>query len=244
MIHRYNYLILNGFIYMLAVGAMLMSAATTWAQPANITCRVLDPELQATYAGACLDGLAEGTGEAAGTARYTGQFKAGKKHGKGVKVWPATGDRYDGNFADDRKEGTGIYVWGPNSAWPGERYAGAYRNDQRYGLGTYEWASDDRYIGLWANDQPTGPATPKMRARARAYAETAAAVGRPGIAVCREMKVGIATLERIKGTVMTVADDGVSVRIDDPGLMGHVIHGMPVNKGTLITDDFSLWTPC
>ncbi len=223
---------------------MAIATSAVLAQQAPTACQVLDPELQTRYVGACANGLAEGPGEADGIARYTGSFKAGKKHGKGVKVWPATGDRYEGDFVDDRKEGTGIYLWGTNSAWPRERYAGAYRNDQRHGLGTYEWSSNDRYTGFWANDQTTGASTPRMRARALAYAEAVAAVGRPGIAVCREMKAGIATLERIKGTVMTVDAEGVSVRIDDPGLMGHVIRGTLIKKDTLVTDDFPHWIPC
>lgn len=80
-------------------------------------CKVLDPELQGTYAGGCVNGLADGSGEATGTARYQGAFKAGKKHGKGVKTWPDTGDRYEGDFVEDRKQGAGTYVWGSRSAW-------------------------------------------------------------------------------------------------------------------------------
>lgn len=221
---------------------MLLCAAAA-AQPIP-ACKVLDPELQGRYDGGCVKGLADGNGEASGIARFSGSFKAGKKHGTGTKVWPATGDRYEGSFAEDRKEGNGIYTWGANSASPGEKYSGAYVNDLRHGLGTYEWPAGDRYTGPWEYDQPTGPATPAMRARARAYVEARAAVARPGIAVCREMKVGIATLERIKGTVTAASDDGIDVRIDNPGVMGHVIRGMDVRKDTVIKDDFPNWIPC
>src|SRR5205807_8657360 len=57
-------------------------------------CRVLDPELQGRYAGPCVNGLAEGQGSARGAAQYEGGFKAGRKHGKGVKTWP-NGDRFE-----------------------------------------------------------------------------------------------------------------------------------------------------
>jgi hypothetical protein len=223
---------------------MLVSTRSALGQPTSSSCKVLDPELQISYDGGCVNGLAEGNGDATGTARYSGSFKAGKKHGKGRKFWPATGDRYEGEFAQDRKEGAGTYVWGANSAWPGEKYSGAFLNDQRHGYGTYEWLTNDRYTGLWEYDQATGPTTPMMRARARAYIEAKAAVARPGINVCREMKIGIATRERIKGMVMTVDEDGINVRIDDAGHMGHVIRGADIRKGTLVKDDFPNWMPC
>jgi hypothetical protein len=227
---------LGSLAFALSLGASLVSS-----QPGP--CKVLDSELQSMYSGECVNGLAEGAGEAGGIARYSGGFKAGKKHGKGVKTWPATGDRYEGEFVDDRKEGVGLYAWGAHSAWPGEKYTGAFRNDQRHGQGVYEWPND-HYSGPWEYDQATGPATPAMRARARAYVQARAAVARPGIRVCREMKVGIATLERIRGTVISVETDGVNVSIDDPGLMGHVIRGIDLRKGTLVADDFPHWLPC
>jgi hypothetical protein len=53
-----------------------------WAQ----TCRVLDPQLQGSYSGPCVNGLAEGKGVATGISSYEGDFKAGRKHGRGVKT--------------------------------------------------------------------------------------------------------------------------------------------------------------
>ncbi len=96
-------------------------------------CRVLDPELQLGYAGPCKDGLAEGAGSAVGSAEYRGGFKAGRKHGAGVKTWP-NGDRYEGGFVEDRKEGHGLYSFG-HGPWAGERYEGDYSNDRRHGYG-------------------------------------------------------------------------------------------------------------
>lgn len=71
------------------------------AQP---VCKVVDPELQAKYAGGCQNGLAEGVGEASGSARYEGEFKAGRKHGIGTKTWP-DGDRYTGEWKHDEPVG-------------------------------------------------------------------------------------------------------------------------------------------
>src|ERR671936_2685573 len=103
-----------------------------FASGALADCRVLDPELQASYSGPCVNGLAEGRGFAHGTATYEGDFRAGRKHGRGVKTWP-NGDRYEGDFVEDRKEGTGMYVWGRRSPWAGQRYTGGFLNDRRHG---------------------------------------------------------------------------------------------------------------
>ena len=65
---------------------------------AQTACRVLDSELTGVYQGGCKDGLAEGYGEAKGSAEYRGAFRAGRMQGKGVKTWPS-GDRYEGEFA-------------------------------------------------------------------------------------------------------------------------------------------------
>lgn len=206
-------------------------------------CRVLDPELAGIYQGGCKDGLAEGYGEAKGSAEYRGDFRAGRKHGKGVKTWPS-GDRYDGEFSEDRKEGAGTYTWSVRGPSAGERYSGAYLNDLRHGYGVYEWPSGDRYAGPWANDAITGMPTPMMIARARAKTETLAAVGKPRIKVCRVLLVGIAVRDWIRGEVMAVDADRIEVRIDDPGRHPHVVDNQPLVKGMTIRSAAAEWTPC
>lgn len=206
-------------------------------------CAVLDPELKGSYAGDCRDGVADGYGEAIGTARYKGEFKAGRKHGKGVKTWPS-GDRYEGDFVADRKEGSGAYTWGRGSAWAGEKYSGQYLDDRRHGEGVYEWPNGDRYVGAWRNDIITGKATPAMIARARAYAEHMAAVGKPGAKVCREMMVGIAQRDWVRGVVAEVAGASVGVRIDDAGKFLHTLNGVEIVRGAVLWDAPTAWVPC
>ena len=41
---------------------------------------------------------------------YDGEWKDGKKHGKGVYTWP-TGDKYDGEWKDGKKHGKGAQTW-------------------------------------------------------------------------------------------------------------------------------------
>ena len=207
------------------------------------SCKVFDPELQGTYRGGCKDGLAEGRGEARGkAASYSGGFRAGRKNGKGVKIW-SSGDRYEGEFVEDRKEGKGVYVWGPGSQWAGERYRGDYRADKRRGHGVYEWPSGDRYSGMWENDRPMGPPTPGMLARARAYAELVAAV-KPGRQVCRQMPVGIATRDLVRGTVIALDGEMIVVRVDAVGPYDHTLNDVPVKVGGTVRDWLIKWMPC
>ena len=210
---------------------------------AQTTCRVLDPELVGQYQGGCKDGLAEGYGEAKGAAEYRGGFHAGRKQGKGVKIWPS-GDRYEGEFVADRKEGIGRYTWSPNGPSAGESYSGAYRNDRRNGYGVYLWPSGDRYAGQWVDDAIAGLPTPAMIARARAKTETLAAVAKPGVKVCRALLVGIAVRDWIRGEVIKADEDRIEVRIDDPGQQPHVIDSRPLSKGMSFWSAAEKWKPC
>ena len=210
---------------------------------AQTACRVLDPELIGQYQGGCKDGLADGYGEAKGAAEYRGGFHAGRKQGKGIKIWPS-GDRYEGEFVTDRKEGLGTYTWSPRGPSAGESYSGAYRNDRRNGYGVYAWPSGDRYAGQWADDAITGMPTPAMIARARAKMETLAAVAKPGIKVCRALLVGIAVRDWIRGEVTAVDADRIEVRIDDPGQQPHVIDDRPLTKGMRFWSAAEEWKLC
>jgi hypothetical protein len=232
---------LVNFCWRIALAASLL--ATPALGQTIAPCKVIDPELQWTYTGGCKDGLAEGYGEATGIASYRGEFKAGRKHGKGVKSW-FMGERYEGDFVEDRREGTGMYVWGRFSGWSGQRYTGGYLNDQRHGYGVYEWPNGDRYAGPWVNDRFIGVPTKGMFARARTEAELAVAVGRVGAKICRQMEGGIGNRDIVRGTVLDVASENISIRIDDPGKIDHVIGGRPVTKGTVISDPLKFWVPC
>ena len=186
------------------------------AAMARTDCRVLDPELAGIYSGGCRDGLAEGYGDAKGRAEYRGMFHLGRKHGKGVKIWPS-GDRYEGEFLADRKDGVGTYTWSSKGPSAGESYSGAYVDDRRQGYGIYLWPAGDRYAGQWANDAIAGVPTPAIIARALAKTELLAAVAKPGAKVCRALAVGIALRDWIRGEVTVVDAERIAVRIDDPG---------------------------
>ena len=214
------------------IAAILFFLISLNAEAQN--CRVLDPELQKSYSGPCVNGLAEGEGVASGTAEYRGGFKAGRKHGRGVKTWP-NGDRYEGEFAADGKDGYGVYEWG-QGPWEGERYEGSFAGDRRHGYGIYWWPAGDAYSGPWEADQPTGPGTEMMRARARYAEEARAAVAKEGQKVCREEPAG--SRDWVRGVVVGVEGEHVGVRVDDPGARGQL------PRGDVVWDLARSWTPC
>ena len=217
---------------------LALCASGTHAAP---QCKVLDPELQASYSGPCLNGLAEGEGVAVGTAEYRGEFKAGRKHGTGVKTWPS-GDRYEGGFVEDKKEGNGKYVWGPGP-WQGESYEGAYANDKRHGVGTYRWPTGDVYTGPWQDDLIAGQLTPMMQARVKFEAEARAAVAKEGQKVCRVMPPG-ADYELVSGIVVGVNEEQVGIRIEEPGAKPDAIAGVKLERGAPFWDSPAEWVPC
>lgn len=219
--------------------ALAFAAAAVQAAEA---CRVLDPDLQGSYRGGCVNGLAEGEGVATGASEYRGEFKAGHKHGRGVQAWP-NGDRYEGDFVAGRKEGKGKYAWGAGPA-QGESYEGDYVNGERHGTGTYRWPSGDVYTGPWEKDFAIGPPTVMMWERARFEKEAHAAVAREGRKVCRITQLGPRGYEWLSGVVVAVREDLVDIRIEDPGPRPFQLGGVEMRKGIVVRDIPADWVPC
>lgn len=105
--------------------------------------------------------------------RYLGEFREGKRHGRGLDLFP-NGDRYEGEYRDGNRHGTGTYTHASGDRYVGEyregkrhgtgsfffvngdRYTGDYREGVRNGQGTYVHASGDRYLGEFRDDRRSG----------------------------------------------------------------------------------------
>lgn len=81
---------------------------------------------------------------------------------------------------------------------------------------------------------------------ARALADTAvrAAVAKPGARVCREMQVGIAERDWVRGVVVAADGPVISVRVENAGRFAHTLNGAEVRKSTTVRDDPKAWIPC
>ncbi|MBF0274603.1 MAG: SH3 domain-containing protein [Nitrospinae bacterium] len=78
-------------------------------------------------------------------SKYTGQWKEGKRFGKGVFEW-SDGAMYTGEW-DNVRNGMGTFVW-----QDGVEYTGEWKNDRMHGKGVMTWPSGKRFEGFWEND--------------------------------------------------------------------------------------------
>lgn len=81
---------------------------------------------------------------------YTGERINGKKHGRGVQVWPDS-SRYEGMWENDQANGMGTLVHAD-----GDVYEGMWLNDKAHGHGTYKHANGATYVGDWFEDKQHG----------------------------------------------------------------------------------------
>jgi hypothetical protein len=91
-----------------------------------------------------------------------------------------------------------------------------------------------------------GPAGQDVRRLASALHESAmrAALGHPGVTVCRQLLVGIAERDWVRGEVVEVQGHLIGIRVDDPGRFPHILKGVSYHHGALVWSTPSLWTPC
>lgn len=95
--------------------------------------------------------ILHGPGEYTSTAfRYKGDFKDGKKQGRGVYEW-ANGDRFDGDFTDDSPNGRGIWIFAS-----GDKYEGEVKNSSVVGKGVFITKNGDKIDGTFADAKANG----------------------------------------------------------------------------------------
>ena len=106
-------------------------------------------------------------------SRYVGEFKDGRKHGRGLHTW-ANGDSFNGEFADDLPNGKGAYRFAGGDRYEGEMAAGrmsgkgiytsrsldrieaTFRDGKADGEGICYFANNDRYEGQMKSGALTG----------------------------------------------------------------------------------------
>ena len=86
---------------------------------------------------------------------YTGMFKDGEAHGKGIYYW-ANGDIYEGDFKYGKSDGEGVYFYLADNGSKGDKYVGDWRNGEKNGVGKYIWKDGQTEVGEYKNDKLHG----------------------------------------------------------------------------------------
>ena len=88
--------------------------------------------------------------------KYVGDWKNGKKHGRGNLTLP-NGSLYTGEFKDDKIEGQGTFT-----SSDGRKYVGEWKDSKKNGKGTYTWPNGQEYVGEFKDDKRHGDGTNKF----------------------------------------------------------------------------------
>ena len=103
------------------------------------------------YNGPIKDYKKEGYGEEKSNVySFIGNFKNGKKNGKGKIIYKDKGI-YEGDFVDDEITGTGTYTWINNN-----QYTGTFLNGEMHGKGKYKWNNGSEYEGEYYRNKREG----------------------------------------------------------------------------------------
>ena len=99
-------------------------------------------------------------------------------------------------------------------------------------------------IAACSSTEPVRPAFDAQLARSVNDTATRAAVAKTGAKVCRQMQVGIAERDWVRGVVTSVSGDAIGVRIEDPGRFPQSLSGTLLARGALVQDSSAAWTSC
>ena len=106
-----------------------------------------------TYEGDFIDNLEEGFGkEINNMFEYVGEFKKGKKEGKGKIIYKQNGDWYEGDFSNNNFNGNGHYFWKKTEY----EYIGNYINGVMEGKGIFKYGDKAIYKGDFKNGKKEG----------------------------------------------------------------------------------------
>ena len=82
---------------------------------------------------------------------YEGNWKDGKRDGKGIYLNKTNKDKYEGDFKLDKAEGKGVADYDN-----GDKYEGDYKDWNKDGKGIYYYNNGDKYEGDFKNDKSEG----------------------------------------------------------------------------------------
>lgn len=80
---------------------------------------------------------------------YEGEFRQGKRHGKGI-LNTATGEKYLGDWTNNERNGKGKFIFQRNV------YLGSFVKSRMQGKGVMQYHNGDTYSGYWLNNKPEG----------------------------------------------------------------------------------------
>ena len=95
------------------------------AQENDRSCRVLLSSISGSYDGGCKNGFAHGKGVAIGRDKYEGRFKKGLPNGQGTYTWK-NGNIYTGDWKLGKRSGKGSLYSSAN----GEKITGYWKNNE------------------------------------------------------------------------------------------------------------------
>ena len=107
-------------------------------------------ELEFEYIGDCENG--QGTSTCSNGVKYVGEWKDGKKHGKGTETIDEF--KYEGEWKDGEENGKGTETWSN-----GDKYVGEWKDGKKHGKGTETCSNGDKYEGEWKDGEKHGKGT-------------------------------------------------------------------------------------
>ncbi|XP_012586648.1 PREDICTED: MORN repeat-containing protein 3 [Condylura cristata] len=101
------------------------------------------------------DGL-RGQVHATNGDRYVGEWRDGKKHGKGTQIWKK-GAVYEGDWKHGKRDGHGtLSLPDPETGRHRRVYSGWWRGDKKWGYGVQFYGDEEYYEGEWCGNQRSG----------------------------------------------------------------------------------------
>ena len=82
---------------------------------------------------------------------YEGEWRSGRRNGKGIYRDAVTKDVYDGKWVADKRCGRGLCTYPA-----GHRYEGQWADDLRHGEGSFFKSNGETYSGAWAAGERHG----------------------------------------------------------------------------------------